>query len=134
MPLFQSKDRQTIESLAALTYCNPFDPEFIEQERSILGSDYVPHGTVWSLGEDNPAVEQLAAISERVARDTRERLLRLGSATTDELTLYAYIVAYTLYLRYADELHQIHLDPQAWPAPPEVLPTLPPRPAALSRD
>ena len=112
MPLFRSKDRQTIESLAALTYCNPFDPEFIEQERSILGSDYVPHGTVWSLGEDNPAVEQLAAISERVARDTRERLLRLGSATSDELTLYAYIVAYTLYLRYADELHQIHLDPK----------------------
>ena len=115
MPLFRSKERQTIESLARLTYCNPFDPEFIERERSILGADYVPHGAVWSLRAEgytgNPALEQLGAISERVARDTRERLLQPGSATTEELTHYAYIVAYALYLRYADELHQVHVDP-----------------------
>jgi transcriptional regulator with AAA-type ATPase domain len=115
MPLFRSDERQTIESLAALTYCNPFDSEFIERERSILGSDYVPHGAVWNLraepSAENSALEQLAAISERVARDTRERLVRSRSATTEELTCYAYVVIYALYQRYGDELHQVHLDP-----------------------
>ena len=114
MSLFRSEERETIESLARLTYCNPFDPEFIERERSILGSDYVPHGAVWSLRAEphaeNPALEQLAAISERVARDTRARLLRPGSATAEELTLYAYVVVYALYQRYADELYQVHID------------------------
>ena len=114
MPLFRSKEHQSIESLARLTYCNPFDPEFIEQERSILGSDYVPHGAVWSLraepDAENPALAQLAAVSERVARDTRARLLRSASATPEELTLYAYVVVYALYQRYAEELHQVHID------------------------
>ena len=114
MPLFRSKERRTIDALARLTYCNPFDAEFIERERSILGSDYVPHGTVWNLRAaphpENPALDQLAAISERVAGGTRDRLLRHGTATDDELTLYAYIVVYALYHRYADELHQVHLD------------------------
>ncbi len=116
MPLFRSKERQAVEALARLTYCNPFDPEFIEKERSILGSDYVPHGAVWSLRAEtqaqNSAPGQLAALAERVARDTRERLLRDGSATTAELTLYAYVVVYALYQRYADELHQAHIDPE----------------------
>ncbi len=49
MPLFRANERNTVESIARLTYCNPFDAEFIERERSILGSDYVPHGAVWSL-------------------------------------------------------------------------------------
>ena len=116
MPLFRSKDRQIIESLARLTYCNPFAPEFIELERSILGSDYVPHGAVWNLraepNAESSALEQLAAISERVARDTRERLLRRGRATTVELTRYAYIVVHALYQRYAGELYQVHIDPE----------------------
>jgi hypothetical protein len=113
MPLFRSEERQTIESLARLTYCNPFESGFIEQEGSILGSDYVPHGTVWSLRAepeaDNSALEQLAIISERVARDTRERLLRAGSASAEELTLYAYVVVYFLYQRYAEELYQVYI-------------------------
>ena len=118
MPLFPSAERHTIESLARLTYCNPFDPEFIERERAILGTDYVPHGAVWNLraepDRENPAQDQLAAAAERVAGGARERLLESGSAAIDddELTLYAYVVGYALYQRYAEALHQIHLDPK----------------------
>ncbi len=115
MPLFRSTERRTIESLARLTYSNPFDPEFIERERAILGAAYVPHGAVWNLRAEptaqNPALAQLAAVAERVARDTRERLVQQKTATTDEVTLYAYIVVYALYLRYADELHAVHINP-----------------------
>ena len=115
MPLFRSQDRQAIESLAGLTYCNPFDAEFIERQRAILGPDFVPQGSVWSLRAEpqagTTALEQVGAIAERVARDTRERLLQPGSATPKELALYAYIVAYALYVRYAEEFHQVHIDP-----------------------
>ncbi len=113
MPLFRPDERQSIEALARLTHCNPFDPEFIDLERTVLGAQYVPHGAVWSLRPDaeNPAMKQLGAVSERVARDIRERLLRSRSATAGELALYAYIVVTALYLRYADELHQVHVDP-----------------------
>ncbi len=115
MSLFLQKERRTVESLARLAYSNPFDSAFIEIQRSILGADSVPHGAVWSLEagyQGNPALEKLACVAERVARDARERLLRQGSATTEELALYSYVVAQVLYWRYADELHQVHVDSQ----------------------
>jgi hypothetical protein len=115
MPLFRANERNAVESIARLTYCNPLDAEFTERERSILGSDYVPHGAVWSLRAEtypeNPALAQLAVISERIAGDTRARLLRGASANSGELTLYAYCVIYALYQRYADQLHQVHVAP-----------------------
>lgn len=75
MPLFHPQERQTVESLAGLTYCNPFDPEFIDQERAILGSDAVARGAVWSLRAEPqagiPALEQTGDIAERVAGEAR---------------------------------------------------------------
>ena len=86
MPLFRPKERQTVESLACLTYSNPFDSEFVERQRTILGSDYVPPGAVWSLRAEaqtgDSSLNELGAMSERLARDTRERLLKGRSATT----------------------------------------------------
>ena len=117
MPLFRAHERHVVESLARLAYCNPFEPERIERERLILGADYVPDRPVWSLRAaphaKSPALEQLAAIAERVAQDTRAPLvLQHRSATAEELTLYAYVVVYALYQRYAEELHEIHIDPE----------------------
>ena len=103
-----------MESLARLAYTNPFGSEFIEIEHAVLGDDFVPHGPVWSLEagyEGNPALEPLVSASERAARDIRERLLRSGSATSDELALYAYVVGQMLYWRYEGDLHQVHIDP-----------------------
>lgn len=115
MPLFPHDERQAVESLARLAYSNPFGSDFIEIERSVLGADYVPHGLVWSLEagyQGNPALEKLASVSERIVRSTRQRLLRSRSATTEELALYAYVVAQLLYWRYEDDLHQIHVTPK----------------------
>ena len=101
--------------LARLACSNPFDAEFIEIERSILGPDQVPRGAVWSLQagyQGNPALEKLASLAERVARDARDRLLRSRSASTEELTLYSYVVAQALYWRYEPDLHQVHVDSQ----------------------
>ena len=113
MALFPQQARRSAELLARLACSNPFDAEFIEIERSLLGADQVPRGAVWSLEagyRGNPALGKLAAVAERVARDARQRLLRSGSATTEELALYAHVVAQVLYWRYEDDLHQVHVD------------------------
>ena len=115
MPLFRSEERRTIETLARLADCNPFVPEFVDWERSILGPDHAPGDTAWNLraepAGENPILARVGVIAERVARDARERLARRPVATADELALYAAVVIYTLYQRYADRLHETHLDP-----------------------
>ena len=71
MALFPQKARRSAELLARLAHSNPFDAEFIEIERLILGADHVPHGAVWSLEagyRGNPALEKLASVAERVAQ------------------------------------------------------------------
>ena len=36
MALFPTNERHTTESLADLTCCNPFDPAFVEEKRSVF--------------------------------------------------------------------------------------------------
>ena len=116
MPLFRAEERRAIESLARLADSNPFSPEFVEGERAILGPDHAPAGAVWSLrtepGAESSALARVGVVAERAARDARERLLRRPTVAPDELRLYASVVIYTLYLRYAEPLHEIHLDPE----------------------
>jgi len=47
MALFPTDERRAIASLARVAYCNPFDPSFVEGERAVLSSEYVPHGAIW---------------------------------------------------------------------------------------
>ena len=114
MALFRADERRAIESLARLADCNPFSPAFVDGEREILGPDYAPAGAVWNLrtepGAQSSGLERVGVVAERAARDARERLLRRPSATADELRLYASLVIFTLYQRYADPLHEIHQD------------------------
>ena len=116
MSLFRAEERRAIESLARLADCNPFSPAFVEGERTILGPDHTPAGAVWSLrtepGAESSALAKVGIVAERMARDARERLLRRRDTTVDELRLYASAVIYTVYLRYADPLHELHLDPE----------------------
>ena len=116
MPLFRADERRAVESLARLADCNPFSPAFVEGERAILGPDHAPPGAVWSLraepGTDDSALARVGVLAERVSRDARERLLRRPTASVDELRLYAAVVLFTLYQRYADPLHEVHLDPE----------------------
>ena len=115
MPLFRADERRAIESLARLADCNPFSPEFVEGERAILGPDHAPAGAVWSLrtepGAESSALARVGVVAERAAREARERLLRRPTVAPDDLRLYASVVIYTLYQRYAEPLHEIHLDP-----------------------
>ncbi len=115
MPIFRPEERQVVESLGRLADCNPFVPEFVDWERSVLGAGHEPEGEVWShraagAGE-SPAFAKLGAVAERVARRAREQLLRSKAATLEERTSYARVAIFVLYQRCADLLHELHLEP-----------------------
>ncbi|MCY4511399.1 MAG: sigma 54-interacting transcriptional regulator [Acidobacteria bacterium] len=114
MPLFLPDERRTVESVARLAACNPFVPEFVERERALLGPDHAADRAVWNLraqpAVENQAVAMVGVIAERVARGARERLRERPAATRDELVLYAQLVVYTLFQRYAEPLHQVDLE------------------------
>ena len=115
MSIFRSEERHVLESLARLADCNPFVPEFVDWERSVLGASHAPHGAVWSLRAtgvgESPAFARLGTVAEEVARRARERLLRSTSATIEDRTSYARVAVFVLYQRYADLLHTLHLEP-----------------------
>ena len=114
MPLFPADERRAVESVARLAACNPFVPEFVEWERSLLGPDHASDGAVWNLraqpAAENRAPAMVGVIAERAARGARERLSKRPAATRDELILYGQVVVYTLFQRYAEPLHQVDLD------------------------
>ena len=116
MPLFRAEERRAVESLARIADANPFSPEFVDGEREILGPGHAPAGAVWSLrsepGSESSGLQRVGVVAERAARNARERLLKRPAATADELRLYASLVIFTLYQRYADPLHEIHLEPE----------------------
>ena len=116
MPLFRAEERRAIESLARLADSNPFSPEFVAGEREILGPEHARAGSVWSLRSgpeaESSALARIGVVAERAARDARERLLRRRTAARDELRLYASLALFTLYQRYAEPLHALHLDPE----------------------
>ena len=115
MPIFRPEERHVVESLGRLADCNPFVPEFVDWERSVLGAGHEPDGTVWSLrasgAEESPAFARLGEIAEDVARRAREKLARSPAATPEERTSYARVAIFALYQRYADLLHDVHLEP-----------------------
>ena len=115
MPIFQPEERQLLESLGRLADCNPFVPEFVDWERSVLGAGHEPDGAVWSLRAagvgESPAFARLGAAAEQVARRAREQLLESRAATLEERTSYARVAVFVLYQRHADMLHDLHRDP-----------------------
>ena len=115
MSIFQPEERQLLESLGRLADCNPFVPEFIDWERSVLGAGHEPDGAVWSLRAagvgESPAFARLGAAAEQVARRAREQLLQSRAATLEERASYARVAVFVLYQRHADLLHDLHQDP-----------------------
>ena len=119
MSIFRPEERHVLVSLGRLADCNPFVPEFVDWERSVLGAGHEPDGEVWShrvvgAGEspgESPAFAKMGAVAEGVARRAREQLLRSRAATLEERTSYARVAVFVLYQRCADLLHELHLEP-----------------------
>ena len=118
MPLFRADERRIVELVARLVGCNPFGPEVVEWERSIVGADDLAGRAVWNPRARpearDRALAMVGVIADRVMRDARERLRMRRSATGEELALYESTVAFTLYRRYREPLRQVHLARGGW--------------------
>src|SRR6202790_4598586 len=103
MSFLSRTERNFLQAVSHLAYCNAFLPERIGGERAALGSEFVEGEPVWSLPVDQPErpranawlivgrleplVEQLRA---RLSADVRE----------EDLALYEDGVLHLLYQRY----------------------------------
>jgi len=103
MPLFTAVERRRAEALTQLVQTNPFSPEWVSQERKILGEAFKPAPRVygrqvyWREGYLHPNV---FAIGERVQElaETGLRRLLAGERPNDgELLLYEHLALYQLY-------------------------------------
>src|SRR5262249_24765952 len=76
-PLLAGRERERVEAIARLAYCNPFTPARLTLERQALGDAFTPFDVVWhaqiDLG-DNPNVPGLTETARELAEALRDRL------------------------------------------------------------
>src|SRR5882724_1003069 len=106
-PLLTGRERERVEAIARLAYCNPFTPERLSLERQALGDAFTPYDVVWHAQidpGDNPNVPGLTEAAGELAEALRERLAAPRPPVVDrvELELYRDLVLYLVYSRYQD--------------------------------
>ena len=76
--LVSDREREFLDAVSRLTWCNPFGPERLTLEQKALGDDFTPFDVVWHSGSDaeggNPNVARIAARAEELALSLRVRL------------------------------------------------------------
>ena len=112
------EQRRLLQAGSQLAYCNPFLPERIALERSVLGAEFLEGETVWSQqvadpDRPRPNVVRLAQRLEQTAEAVRTQLDSGASATAQELTLYEDTVLHMLYLRWWTRFYEADCEPAA---------------------
>jgi len=109
--LIHAEERTAVASVAALIDCNPFLPDRVALEQSILGATFVAGAPIWHADGDNLITNpNLDALRERVEAlaDILHRRLRTGVVpTVEERDDYVGVVLYLLWLRYEDEWYTL---------------------------
>ncbi|HYG65341.1 MAG TPA: sigma 54-interacting transcriptional regulator [Thermoanaerobaculia bacterium] len=103
-PLLTGQEREAVEAISKLVYCNPFTPERITLERQVLGEAFRPFDVVWhsqvDLAGSNPNVPGIQKAAEELAAELRARLAMAKKAVAaEELDLYRDLVFYHLFSR-----------------------------------
>jgi transcriptional regulator with AAA-type ATPase domain len=106
------RERETLESVAALADGNPFLEGRIAAEQRALGDDYVQTGaSVWYADADSgvsgPNVGRLHDLLESMAPALRERLAKRSEVAPEDLRLYQRLVFYLLYQRHEAAWQQL---------------------------
>ena len=108
MLLKSTEEVRTAETIAQLTYCNPFVPERIALERTLLGAAFVPGGPVWnlrtSLDGDRPNLAALTTLVHRRVTALEARLQRGERPDDGERPLMVGVILHHLYYKYRDRL------------------------------
>ena len=93
-----------LQAVSRLGYGNPFLPERVDNERAVLGSDFVEGEPVWSYRSDQQGprenVWRVYARLEPVLEQLRSRLAGGADAPESDLVLYEDAVLQLLYTRY----------------------------------
>ena len=103
--LFDSPaDLQTAQAVSKLAFSNPFLPERIEAERTVLGDEFIgERDTVWNLAKDwdgdRPNIAAIQQKVEALAGALRQKLSAGARASEKEIGLYEDVAVYLLYYR-----------------------------------
>jgi transcriptional regulator with AAA-type ATPase domain len=104
VPFLDPIQRSLLQAVSRLGYGNPFLPERVENERAVLGSDFVEGEPVWSYRSDQQGprenVWRIYARLEPVLEQLRSRLAGGAEAPESDLVLYEDAVLQLLYTRY----------------------------------
>lgn len=104
MAFLARKEREQLEAVSRLAYCNPFLPERVACERAVLGADFVEGEPVWSYRADQPGprenVGRVYRRLETLANELRARLAADSQPRENDLVLYEDCVLHLLYTRY----------------------------------
>lgn len=118
MSFLKSNERDFLQTVACVAYCNPFLPERIDYERAALGSDFVESEAGWNLRGDalnlshvNPL--RLTGRATLLVETLRQRFANGDRVTSGECALYADAVLFVLFYRYADALYDVIVQEQA---------------------
>lgn len=109
MKLFTDGELKTAEAVAALNYTNPFMPERVKLEKTILGDKHREHGSVWNVhsrsGDSKLNIEGIADIAEELTLKIYQRISG-GKVKPDkaEFGLYEDVVIYHLFEKYRDRM------------------------------
>ncbi len=109
MPLFNDAERGIAEAIAALNYTNPFTPERISLEKTILKDHYREKGVVWSTKAQpdfkDANVPRIQVITEKLAITARRRLTEKRlKLSTHELETYENLIVYYLFEEFRQEM------------------------------
>lgn len=104
MRFLDDSEAAALAAVAALAQGNPFLPERVKAEQTVLGGAFVDSGAVWHAEADlsrlNPNLDGLRSGVEALAPRLRDRLAKGAKARREELVHYEGLVRHLLYMRY----------------------------------
>ena len=114
--------RTWLETVSPLSYANPFLPERIQLERSVLGSEFLEDETVWSYRLNNPNaranIGRIMARLDPLMELLRGRLREGIAAGEHDLQLYEDAVLHLLYQRSYRQFYETGFGTEAAAATP----------------
>ena len=117
MAILNAEDHRFLESVAEVSYANPFLAHRIDYERQALGAEFDESQANWNLLGDDPETQQINTrkIAERaysIIAGVRQLLKNGAAGDRKELQLYEDTVLFLLYYYYAQRFKDIIVKPQ----------------------
>ena len=117
MAILNAEDYRFLESVAKVSYANPFLAERIDYERRALGSEFDESQANWNLLGDDPETQQantrkIADRAYSIIAGVQQQLKKGAAGDRKELQLYEDTVLFLLYYYYAQRFKDIIVKPQ----------------------